>query len=97
MEIVWKVEIKSAKIVKRLEIFLSKLNLTRTFAAHHKKSFVPASVYMMVTCTIKRVPSVLFHRLSKVLSSQLLVFDLLLDGPYIFVEFYIFGSLRGRH
>ena len=33
-------------------------NLTRTFAAHHEKSFVPASVYMMVTCTIKRAPPV---------------------------------------
>ena len=63
MEIVRKIEIKSAKVVKSLEIFLSKLlykffiselfffcfrqilvNLTRTFAAHHEKSSVRASV-----------------------------------------------------
>ena len=62
MEIIWKIEIKSAEIVKsRFGQIL--FNLTRTFAAHHEKSFVPASVYMIVTCTIKRVLPILFHRL----------------------------------
>ena len=71
MEIVWKIEVKSAKIVKSLEFFLSKLFvLVKSYSILHarlqrtmKKSFVPASVYMIVTYTIKRVLPIIFHRL----------------------------------